>query len=237
MERREASARRGARGSRATRASHSLETVLEGAVALLDEQGPQGLTIRGLAARLGGGAASVYWYVSGRDELLDLAADSVLRGVLDQVADVGSDDPIADMREIAWALFDAMADRPWLGMYAMRDTGRQVHALQLYERIGAQVLRLGLSARETFYAASAIVGYVIGTAADLGQEPPEEVVSGAIDREQYLANATAEWRALDKAEYPFVHAIIDEFAVHDDRDQFRGGLDLLLDGLRLRAGR
>ncbi len=35
--------------------------------------------------------------------------------------------------------------------------------------------------------------------------------------------------------YPFLHVIVDEFAHHDDNDQFRAGLDLLLEGLRLQA--
>jgi AcrR family transcriptional regulator len=221
------------------RASHSIEAVLTAAVEILDESGAQGLTIRALATRLGGGPASIYWYVSGRDELLDLAADSVLGGVLVTVAGVGDgeSDPIEDLRTIAVAMFDAIVDRPWLGAYAMRDTGRQVHSLQLYEKIGEQVMRLGLTKRQCFHATSAIVGFVIGTAADMGQEPPAAVVSGELGRDEYLAGATAEWRALDPAEYPFVHHIVDEFAGHDDRDQFRAGLDLLLDGLRLQAGR
>jgi len=219
------------------RASHSLESVLAEAVAILDESGAQGLTIRALATRLGGGPASVYWYVSGRDELLDLAADSVLEGVLEAVADVASDDPIADLRAIAHTLFDAIVDRPWLGAYAMRDTGRQVHSLMLYERIGEEVMRLGLSPRESFYAASAVVGFVIGTAADMGQELPDAVLSGELDQKQYLAEATRQWRALDPEEFPFIHHIVDEFAVHEDRDQFRAGLDLLLAGLELQAGR
>ena len=46
------------------------------------------------------------------------------------------------------------------------------------------------------------------------------VASGEMDRAEYLATATAEWRALDAADYPFIHHIVDEFAVHDDRDQF-----------------
>lgn len=227
------------RGRERVRASHSIETVLAAAVDILDESGAPGLTIRALATRLGGGPASVYWYVSGRDELLDLAADSVLAGVLETVADVGGDgmsDPIDDLRIIAVALFDAIVDRPWLGAYAMRDTGRQVHSLQLYEKLGEQVMRLGLTSRQCFHATSAIVGFVIGTAADLGQELPDVVLSGEVDRADYLAEATAQWRALDAEKYPFVHHIIDEFAVHDDRDQFRAGLDLLLDGLRLQAG-
>ena len=98
-------------------------------------------------------------------------------------------------------------------------------------------MRLGLSPRESFYAASAVVGFVIGTAADMGQELPDAVLSGELDQKQYLAQATAQWRSLDPAEYRFVHFIVDEFAVHDDRDQFRAGLDLLLAGLELQAGR
>ncbi|GAA2971660.1 AcrR family transcriptional regulator [Microbacterium terrae] len=219
------------------RASHSLDAVLAEAVALLDESGPQGLTIRALATRLGGGAASVYWYISGREELLDLAADSVLAGVHTAVADVRTADPIADLRTIATAMFDAIVDRPWLGAYAMRNTGAQPNSLSLYERIGEETLRLDLTPRQRFHATSAVVGFVIGTAADMGQEPPAEVVSGEVSREEYLGRATEQWRALDPASYPFIHHIVDEFAGHDDRDQFLAGLDLLLDGLRLRARR
>lgn len=229
--------RRSARSARTReRASHSLDSVLSEAVAILDEQGAQGLTIRALAARLGGGPASIYWYVSGRDELLDLAADAVLAGVLAAVADVHTDDPIDDMRTIAVALFDAIVDRPWLGAYALRNTGAQPHGLALYERIGEQTQRLELTARQRFHATSAVVGFVLGTAVDMGQEPPAEVVAGEISRSEYLTRAADQWRAMDEASFPFIHEIVDEFAGHDDADQFRAGLDLLLDGLRRQAG-
>lgn len=219
------------------RASHSRSAVLEGAIAILDEFGAPGLTIRALAARMGGGPASIYWYVSGRDELLDLAADEVLRGVYESSVNIHSEDPVADLREIALSLYDAIADRPWLGDFAMRNTVHQTHSLQLYEFIGQHVMRLKLGALESFYAASAIVGFVIGIAADLGQEVPEEVASGLVTREELLAGAANQWRTLDRAQFPFVHHIVDVFAEHDDRDQFCWGLDLLLDGLALRAQR
>lgn len=218
-----------------TRASHSLDSVLAGAVEILDSAGSAGLTIRALAAHLGGGAASVYWYVSGREELLDLAADWVLGGVLHATADVGDGDPIDNLRTIAITMFDAIVDRPWLGAYVLRDTTIQTHSLELYERIGEQVMRLNLTPRQAFYATSAVVGFVIGIAADMGQEPPAAVVSGEISKEQYLTAAANEWRALEPARFPYIHHIIDEFDGHDDRDQFVGGLDLLLAGLRLQA--
>src|SRR6476661_9371624 len=105
------------------RASHSMEAVLTEAVALLDEAGEQALTFRALAARLGGGVASIYWYVASRDELLDRATDHVLAGVLaDTEAFTRGADPIDDIRAIALTCFDAIADRPWLGSYFMRNT-------------------------------------------------------------------------------------------------------------------
>lgn len=225
------------RPDRRPRATHSLDSVVSEAVALLDEFGAQGLTFRALAARLGGGVGSIYWYVSSRDELLDRAADHVLGDVLAGVEDVGGSDPIDDIRTIAVALFDAIVTRPWLGAYVMRDTGVQRNALGLYEKIGEQVLRLDLTPRQEFHAVSAVVGFVVGTAADMGQQVPEALLSGELRPEDYMARVLDQWRSLDPAEFPFVHHIVDEFAGHDDSEQFRAGLDLLLAGLRLQAGR
>lgn len=219
------------------RASHSMDAVLTEAVALLDEAGEAALTFRALADRLGGGAASIYWYVSNKDELLDRATDYVVGGVL---ADIEkhqvTDDPIADLRAIATTLFDAIVQRPWLGTYFMRNTDLQVNALRLYEHIGQQTLRLQLTPKQRFHAVSAIVGVVIGSAVDLAQEPPPEVREGAVDRDEYLHRWAQTWRELDPEDFPFVHEIIDEFDGHDDADQFRAALDLTLAGLRLQAG-
>jgi hypothetical protein len=130
-------------------------------------------------------------------------------------------------------LFDAIAVRPWLGAYFMRDTGVQPNSLMVYERLGQQVLRLGLTPTQSFHAVSAILGFVVGIAADLGQQPPQEVADGQVDRDEYLERFAQQWRSLDPQTYPFVHGIADEFAAHDDAEQFRAGLDLLLAGLRI----
>jgi AcrR family transcriptional regulator len=226
-----------ARAKGRRRASHSMEAVLTEAVALLDQAGEPALTFRALAARLGTGVGSIYWYVDNKDELLDRATDHVLQGVLsDTELFAETDDPIDDLRAVAVTLFDAIVRRPWLAAYFMRDTGVQPNGLLMYERIGEQVMRLGLNPRQTFYAVSAVLGFVIGIAADLGQEPPQEVIDGTTGRDEYLARAADQWRQLDPETFPFVHHIVDEFAVHDDTDQFRAGLDLLLAGLRLQAG-
>ena len=220
------------------RASHSIEAVISEAVTLLDEAGETALTFRALAARLGGGVASIYWYVSGKEELLDRASDHVLAGVLATTERAPeSDDPIDGLRSTAVALFDAIAERPWLSAYFMRDTGVQPNALLFYERLGQQVLRLGLTPRQSFHAVSAVLGFVVGIAADMGQQSPPQVLDGTTSRDEHIARFADEWRALDPEAFPFIHHVVDEFARHDDTEQFRAGLDLLLAGLRLQAGR
>ncbi len=215
-----------------------MEAVVSEAVALLDQAGEPALTFRALAARLGGGVASIYWYVSSKEELLDRATDHVLATVLaDTEQFVGGEDPIADLRALAVTFFDAIVDRPWLAAYFMRDTGLQPNGLLLYERLGRPVMRLGLTPRQSFHAVSAVLGFVVGVAADLSQQAPQEVLDGTTGPEEYLRRFADEWRALDPEAFPFVHHIVEEFAGHDDTEQFRAGLDLLLAGLRLQAGR
>ncbi|MEE4544475.1 TetR/AcrR family transcriptional regulator [Streptomyces sp. V4-01] len=214
-----------------------MESVLNETVALLDEAGVSALTFRALALRLGGGVASIYWYVASKEELLDRATDHVIGGVLaDLEALPDGDDPIDDLRAMAVMLFDAIVERPWLGAYFMRNTDVQSNSLRLYERLGRRTLRLDLTAHQRFHAVSAIVGVVVGSAVDMGQEPPKEVLDGAVDRDEYLGRYAQAWRELDPEEFPFVHEIVDEFDGHDDRDQFRSALELTLAGLRLQAG-
>ncbi|MFD8425214.1 TetR/AcrR family transcriptional regulator [Streptomyces sp. NPDC059466] len=214
-----------------------MESVLTEAVALLDEAGAPALTFRALAQRLGGGVASIYWYVASKDELLDRATDHVMGSVLADVEKLpGSDDPIDDLRGMAVTLFDAIVHRPWLGAYFMRNTNVQSNSLRLYEKLGRQTLRLDLSARQRFHAVSAIVGVVVGSAIDIGQEPPQEILDGAVDRDEFLGRYAQAWRELDPEDFPFVHEIVDEFDGHDDVDQFRSALELTLTGLRLQSG-
>lgn len=223
------------RGTR-RRASHSMESVLAEAIALLDEAGEPALTFRALAARLGGGVASVYWYVSSKEELLDRATDEVMGRVLADTEELADGpDPIANLRALSLALFDHMVQRPWFGSYMLRNTGLQPNSMRMFERLGQQVMRLDLTPKQRFHAVSSIVSYVVGVATDLAQPPPQEFLDSGLEPAEFMKMYADRWRALDPEDYPFVHQIADEFAHHDDGDVFRSGLDLLLTGLRAQA--
>jgi AcrR family transcriptional regulator len=87
-----AAKRSGARSKRSRRINLSIEPVQEPrsepplsrgrivatAVELLGAQGVDGLTMRRLADRLGSGVMSLYWHVDNKEDVFDLALDSVL---------------------------------------------------------------------------------------------------------------------------------------------------------------
>jgi AcrR family transcriptional regulator len=66
---------------RAPRNSLSRDSILDSAVAVLDERGPGALTMRSLADRLRVGPMALYTYFAGKDELLDAARDHILRAL------------------------------------------------------------------------------------------------------------------------------------------------------------
>jgi AcrR family transcriptional regulator len=72
----ERSARLGRRRPRAD--GLTIERIVDEAIALVDADGLEALTVRGLAARFETGPASLYRHVASRDELLVLIVDHVL---------------------------------------------------------------------------------------------------------------------------------------------------------------
>ncbi len=71
-----------------------LDLLVQAAVAVLDEEGLDGLTTRRLAARLGVQSPALYWYVRDKDELLDLVADAICAPALEPNAALSADDSL-----------------------------------------------------------------------------------------------------------------------------------------------
>lgn len=222
-------------GSRRRRATHSMEAIIDAATAMLDEAGESALTFRALAARLGGGVGSLYWYVASKDELLDRVTDSIIAGMLAATPETKETEaPLETMRRLAHGLYDTMTAHPWMGSYLMRNVQLQPHAMEFYERLGEPTLSLDLLPRERFHAVSAVLGFVIGVGAELGQEAG--LVESAHPHEESLQHEYAQtWRALPADDFPFIHAVADEFERHRDEEQFAAGLDFILAGIGMRA--
>jgi TetR/AcrR family tetracycline transcriptional repressor len=82
----------------------SRDRLVEAALALIGEEGLDGLSMRSLADRLDVKAASIYWHVRDRSELLELLAESILDSVRRPRTAAG-------WREAVVAITDAMGER------------------------------------------------------------------------------------------------------------------------------
>ncbi|NKQ52121.1 TetR family transcriptional regulator [Amycolatopsis sp. K13G38] len=206
------------------------ERIVGAAVELLDTAGEGGLTFKALTERLATGAGAIYWHVANKDELLDAATDGAVAAAL--ATEPGGQSPREEIRAVAFGLFDAIDEHPWLGTQLALQFSRNPWGTvtpRIFESIGRRVRALGVPEAAWFTATSALVHYILGAA---GQNAANARGAGAgVDRAEFLDNASKAWEKLGPDDYPFLHAIAGQLREHDDREQFLAGLDFVLTGI------
>ena len=138
----------------------SRERIVATAVDELDAHGAETLTMRRLAQRLEVTSAALYWHVSTKEDLLDLAVDHI-------IGDVPIPEPGPDPRTALRALLTdwraAMLAHPWSPSLLGRPLlGPNV--LARTEVLHATLTRAGLSGIDLAAAARVLANFVIGTA-------------------------------------------------------------------------
>ncbi|MBF9133300.1 TetR/AcrR family transcriptional regulator C-terminal domain-containing protein [Plantactinospora sp. S1510] len=113
-------------------AERSRAEVTAAAVALADGEGLAAVTMRRVAARLGTGAASLYRYVTGRDDLLDLMADEAAAGY-----DLPAPDGpwVTGLLEVARQGRAIMLRHPWLPELVLTRPTLGPHGVDLLEHV------------------------------------------------------------------------------------------------------
>ena len=203
------------------------EVLIQQSLDLLDEDGIEGLTMRRLAARTKIKAASLYNHVSGKDELLALAADAICGELRD-----------ADSNRNWRSQLAALAIEFRRVLLSHRDGARVLaatapigpHRLQIIERVLNVLVRAGFSAGEVTDAAWVHNSYVVGFVLDETLRSPRHRASIQRSRE----NERRWLRSLSKRQYPTLVSLANEL-VHAPPDRrFEFGLNALLDGFELR---
>ncbi|MBM0231923.1 TetR/AcrR family transcriptional regulator C-terminal domain-containing protein [Micromonospora sp. STR1_7] len=136
----------------------TLERIVDAAVALLDELGVEGLTMRCLAQQLDVTATALYWHVKTKDDVLDLAVDRIFGDV--PIPNV-SDSWLEDTRVLARAWRGAMLRHPW----APSLVGRPMlgpNVLARTEFLQSALVRGGCHGRQLAVATRMLANYVIG---------------------------------------------------------------------------
>ena len=191
--------------------------IVDAAVALLDEHGVDGLTMRRLAQRLAVTSTALYWHVATKDDVLDLAVDQIFGEVL--LPEAG-DDWRADVRGLARRWRAVMLRHPW----APSLVGRPMlgpNVLARTEFLQAALVRGGFTGLALTVLTRMLANYVIGAA-----------LTEATWRQSDDPEARAEARrhiAAHDTTYPTLIASghLDDERWSDD-DLFDRGLDAIL---------
>ena len=199
----------------------SLERIVATAVELLDAQGLDGLTMRRLADRLGSGVMSLYWHVDNKEDVLDLALDSVLeyRGPPRTAGSQAWHEDVVHMLE-DWRA--GMLRHPWSALLLPRRTlGPNI--LGRLELLSRTLSGAGVADADLNVALWSLWNYVIGatvTRAGFGVSDDERTAS-----QQRLADQSERYPTIARS-----RLLLD----NDWDGAFRQGLDTLLDGLATR---
>ncbi len=220
----------GSADRRRPRPNLSRDAIVAAAVAVLDERGLDGLTMRAVADRLGAGAMSLYRHVAGREELLDLVAARL-------AADIPAT-PItgaweADLAALARGMRTALLRRPNLTVLLTSRAGSGAGGLDVLDRALGILRAAGFSPLEAAFANHALGNYVAGAAlweaVGLGGATGEERRRRADEAARGLASLPA-----DAAPHVSWASVALFEGTADDRFEF--GLASLLAGFALRAG-
>ncbi|GGL28147.1 TetR/AcrR family transcriptional regulator [Nocardia jinanensis] len=204
----------------------SREQLQVAALALVDEQGLAGLTMRNLAAELGTGAMTIYNYVDGREGLEELVTEAVM-GETRWIETAG--DWPAQVLAIAEGMWRAVRAHPHAIPLILTRRSSDISTLVPAEALLEALARSGRSGVDLLVAFRAVSGFVTGFAqAELTS--PFAARAGE-DRAAVAARVTE----LPADRFPKLIEIATAAAGGDPEAEFRDGLGIVLAGLCARG--
>jgi AcrR family transcriptional regulator len=226
--------------SRGPRPGLDVARVVRAAVELADEEGLAALSMRRVAERLGVGTMSLYTYVPGKPELLDLMLDTVLgERALPEVGDADWRAALEALAREDWAHYHR---HPWVLEISGTRALLGPHELDGFEAAVRVVCGLGLTGREMVAVVTVVGQYVRGAAEAATDAAQAERRTGVSEDAWWNAREPILDQVFDPARYPTLVAIEAEGAFAAERGapdytlsravaDFEFGLARLLDGI------
>src|SRR3954451_14368538 len=196
----------------------SRDRVLHAALAVADEGGLPGLTIRSLAERVGAKPMSLYHYVANKDEILDGLVDLVFAEI---ELPEPSGDWRAEMTRRARSAVAVLRRHPWsVGLLESR-TSPGPATLRHHDATIAALRAGGFSIVQTAHAYAVLDAYALGFAVKL-PSLPFEGPDGAAEVTGSIVDAMA------AGDYPHLAEFAEQHALqpgYDFADEFEFGLE------------
>ncbi|WP_227984879.1 TetR/AcrR family transcriptional regulator [Nocardia spumae] len=223
--------------SRREQPALSREQIVAEALALLDADGFEALSMRKLGSRMGAGATSLYTHVANKDELLELVVDEAF-GEIALPIDPAPEDWRATMLELCREIRRIMLRHSWIPM-TMASAGLVYlgpNMLRLSEAMLTILERAGFDDESADRVLNAIFAYTIGTTSTEAAALAAIARSGLDEQlwfERMIAAAETAARPYPRVYRRYVgHAGRD--AARTREENFEHELGLIMDGLNSR---
>jgi len=221
-----------------------LARIVAAAIEVADAQGLTALSMRKVAEELGVGTMSLYRYVPGKAELLDLMLDAAYAEMLriDSEASItspasGSDEPWrAALAQVAHRYRAMYLRHPWILQFAVSRPPLGPNVMDAYDRDLRAVEAAGLTDLEMDAVISLVSGFVQSAARGAVDVTLAEQRTGLTDRQWWEAHAPLLEKVFDPERYP-VAARVGQAAgeanqaAYNPQHAFDFGLARLLDGI------
>jgi AcrR family transcriptional regulator len=231
------------RGKAARRQPLSPERIVATALALVDTEGLDALSMRRVAQELGTGAASLYAHVQNKDELIEQVLDLAYGELLLPVADPACwQEQLKDVLRASRAMFARHGDLARATLH----TGMPVtpNGLDVAEAVLAVLRAGGLDEQTCAYAVDLLGAYVTAIAVEeAGRRqfgPAAEAAGGdgpaPAEADEFGARIRAFLDTLPTDRYPQITALAGALTRGESDERFEFGLEILVTGLVRRAG-
>lgn len=217
------------------RQSLSVDAVVAAGISLADESGLEALTMRAIASRLSISPMSLYTYVPGKAELLDLMVDSLYLA-MERPGRPGSDQWRASLRSIADQNRALLRDHPWVAQVSTFRPPLGPGVMAKYEYELGPFAELGLSDVEIDAALTYLLTFV-QAAAIAAQEVEKLAAESGIDDSAWWSEAGPLLERFLTAEaYPLASRVgtaagTEHGAAYDPDSAYSFGIERVLDGL------
>ncbi|MEV6522523.1 TetR/AcrR family transcriptional regulator [Longispora sp. NPDC051575] len=206
------------------------DALVRAAVRVLDREGVAGLSMRKVAAELDVKAASLYWHVRNKEELLDLLTDALMA---DAEPPPRRGDWRAQFREYFTAYRRHLLDRRDAAKVIAGRFGLGPNMLRFAEDQLSRLREAGFSDADATMATYLLGTYVQGFVLQEQSPLTAAETTGAGRRE--VASAVADQlRALPAESFPNLVELAGDLTGPTMDDRFGYGLERILDGLATR---
>jgi AcrR family transcriptional regulator len=200
------------------------EQLQAAALAIVDEQGLEGLSMRTLARALETGPMTLYNYVATREELDTLVVEAVAAGATwDSTANATWEDEVLTIARAVWS---AVRLHPNTVPLVLTRRSRSPAALNIAEALLAAIARAGLVGDNLLIAFRSVMALILGLAQ--GELAGPLALRAGESAEETIAR----FRALPSARFPHLRATAEAAALSRPDREFESAIRLLVLGLR-----